>query len=85
MGLAGVDASEAGTAACAPVGICAGGSGWQAGVGPCAMTDIGQIKKEKVICTTIRMSGHGHGRERGARLKGRYDALTWAFYNELIA
>jgi hypothetical protein len=30
------------------------------------MADIGQIKKEKVICTTIRMSGHGHGRERDA-------------------
>jgi hypothetical protein len=66
VGLAGVDESGRGKAGCAPVGICPRGSGWQEEGGPCAMTEIGQIKNERVICSTIRMSPHGHGRERDA-------------------
>ena len=66
MGLAGVVESEEGATPCAPVELCAGGSGWQEGGGPCAMTVIGQIKKEKTIFNTILMGIRRDGQERDA-------------------
>ena len=81
MGLAGVVESEEGATPCAPVELCAGGSGWQEGGGPCAMTEIGQIKKEKAIFNTILMGIRRVGRNATPRIRGRDDALTFAFYN----
>jgi hypothetical protein len=47
------------------------------------MTEIGQIKKEKAIFNTIRMSRRWDGQEATLRLNGRDYALTSMFYDEL--
>ena len=36
-------------------GLCTDGSGWSGGRGSCAMTRMGQIRKEKAIFRTLRM------------------------------
>ena len=66
MGLSGGVVSEAGATPRPPEELCAGGSGWQEGGGPCAMTEIGQIKKKKAIFNTILMGIPRDGQERGA-------------------
>jgi hypothetical protein len=53
--------SEGGAASSVFAGFCAGGSGCPHGGGSCAMTEIGQINKEKAIFHIIFMTNHGDG------------------------
>jgi hypothetical protein len=50
-------------------GLCMDGLGWLGDGGFCAMTEIGQIRKEKAIFHTVRMRRHGVGRRAKLRFQ----------------
>jgi len=67
---------EEGAKPCSPAGLCVGDGGWPGGARSCAITEMGQTKKEKAIFDNLRMSKRGLG-------QGRDDAVTSVFYDVL--
>jgi len=61
-------------------GLCTDGSGWSGGRGSCAMTRMGQIRKEKAIFRTLRMRRR---RVRNSGFSRRNNALTVTYYDQL--
>ncbi len=68
-GLGGVVVSKPGEESFVLGGLCNNGVGCVGGVEPCAMTETGQINKEKAIFHTVRIRTRGVGRSATLRFQ----------------
>src|SRR5258707_15712519 len=82
-GLAPVVVSGTGAELFSLGGLCTDGSGWSGGRGSCAMTRMGQIRKEKAIFRTLRMRRRRAGWGAKLRFSRRNYALTVTYYDQL--